>query len=301
MNEYSPYVLVTPAKNEEATIAVTIASVVNQVVRPAEWVIVSDGSTDRTDEIVREAALSHPWICLLPLPPRRQRSFAAVVQATEAGVRAITLASYSYIGLLDSDVRFQPDYFKKVLETFEASPQLGLAGGVVIDLGSPRDRLPRNRQDVPGAVQFFRRLCFEALNGLLAIPEGGWDGLTCARARMLGFETRLLTELVVDHLKPRNISEGGVLRRYWQMGVRDYAVGYHPLFESAKCLARLFDSPAFVGSSARWIGYCRAAFQRRERLVPPDLLRFLRAEQKQRLLPKLSLLRPAAKVCPHGT
>jgi glycosyltransferase involved in cell wall biosynthesis len=301
MNHYPPYVLVTPAKNEEATIAVTIASVVNQVVRPAEWVIVSDGSTDRTDEIVRAAALSHPWICLLPLPPRRQRSFAAVVQATEAGVRALTLASYSYIGLLDSDVRFQPDYFQKVLETFEASPQLGLAGGVVIDLGSPRDRLPRNRQDVPGAVQFFRRRCFEALNGLLAIPEGGWDGLTCARARMLGFETRLLTELVVDHLKPRNISEGGVLRRYWQMGVRDYAVGYHPLFESAKCLARLFDSPAFVGSSARWIGYCRAAFQRRERLVPPDLLRFLRAEQKQRLLPKLSLLRPAAKVCPHGT
>ena len=210
MNHYPPYVLVTPAKNEEATIAVTIASVVNQVVRPAEWVIVSDGSTDRTDEIVRAAALSHPWICLLPLPPRRQRSFAAVVQATEAGVRALTLASYSYIGLLDSDVRFQPDYFKKVLETFEASPQLGLAGGVVIDLGSPRDRLPRNRKDVPGAVQFFRRRCFEALNGLLAIPEGGWDGLTCARARMLGFETRLLTELVVDHLKPRNISEGGV-------------------------------------------------------------------------------------------
>ncbi len=296
MNDYPPYVLVTPAKNEEATIAVTIASVVHQAVRPAEWVIVSDGSTDRTDEIVRAAALAHPWICLLTLPPDRQRSFAAVVQATEAGIRALTVDSYNYIGLLDSDVRFQSDYFQKVLETFEASPQLGLAGGVVIDLGSPRYRLPRNRKDVPGAVQFFRRRCFEALNGLLAIPEGGWDGLTCARARMLGFETRLLTELVVDHLKPRNISEGGVLRRHWQMGIRDYAVGYHPLFETAKCLARLLDSPAFVGSSARWIGYCRAAVQRRERLVPSDLLGFLRAEQKQRLLLKLSFLGLAAKV-----
>jgi hypothetical protein len=80
------------------------------------------------------------------------------------------------------------------------------------------------------------------------------------------------------------------------MGVRDYAVGYHPLFESAKCLARLFDSPAFVGSSARWIGYCRAAVQRRERLVPSDLLGFLRAEQKQRLLLKFSFLGLAAKV-----
>jgi len=295
MKDYPPYVLVTPAKNEEASIEVTITSVVNQTVRPAEWVIVSDGSTDRTDEIVRAAAAAHPWICLLPLPPRRHRSFAAVVQATEAGVRALTVADYKYIGLLDSDVRFQPDYFQRILESFESSPQLGLAGGVVIDLGLSRYRFPRNRQDVPGAVQFFRRTCFEALNGLLAIPEGGWDGLTCARARMLGFQTRLLTELVVDHLKPRNVSEGGVLRRQWQLGVRDYAVGYHPLFEAAKCLGRIFEPPAFVGGVARGIGYCSAAMRRRERLVPPDLLEFLRAEQKQRLLEKFRLSKAVAK------
>jgi len=82
------YVLITPAKNEEVSIGVTIESVVNQTVRPAEWVIVSDGSTDRTDEIVRTAAMTNPWIRLLPLPPRAQRSFAAVVHATEAGVRS---------------------------------------------------------------------------------------------------------------------------------------------------------------------------------------------------------------------
>lgn len=283
----SQYVLVTPAKDEESSVGVTITSVVNQTVRPAEWVIVSDGSTDRTDEIVRAAAAVHPWIRLLSLPSRAGRSFTAVVHATEAGVRALNVEGYEYIGLLDSDVSFQPGYFEAVIGRFQSSPRLGLAGGNVIDLGLRKDCLPRNRQDVPGAVQFFRRTCFEALGGLLAIPEGGWDALTCARARMLGFETRLLTDLAVDHLKPRNIAQGGMLRRRWQLGVRDYALGYHPLFEIFKCLSRLFSSPAFVGGFIMWVGYCCAAIRRRERLIPQDLLEFIRGEQKKRLLQNL--------------
>ena len=278
-----PYVLITPAKNEEVSIGLTIESVLNQTVRPAEWIVVSDGSTDRTDEIVHAAALANPWIRLLPLPPRAHRSFAAVVHATEAGIRFLNAGDYEYIGLLDSDVRFRPDYFERVIESLESSPRLGMAGGVVIDVGLRRDRLPRNRQDVPGAVQFFRRTCFEALGGLVAIPEGGWDALTCARARMVGFETRLLTDLVVDHLKPRNIAEGGLLRRHWQFGVRDYALGYHPPFELAKCLGLIAEHPLLAGAIVWWLGYCSASIQRRQRHVPADLGHFLRGEQKQRL------------------
>lgn len=283
------YVLVTPVKNEESFIGQTIDSVVNQTVRPAEWMVVSDGSTDRTDEIVRAAAAMHPWIRLLPLPPRAQRSFAAVVHATEAGIRALAAKDYEFIGLLDSDVRFQPDYFERVLESFAASPRLGLAGGVVIDIGLPKDRFPRNRQDVPGAMQFFRRACFEQLGGLVAIPEGGWDALTCARARMLGYETRLLTHLVVDHLKPRNIAEGGVFRRKWQMGVRDYALGYHPLFELVKCLGRWRDPPLLLGACCWWTGFCAAMVRRRPRQIPASLLAFVRREQQLRLWRLLGL------------
>ena len=301
MKTRSKYVLVTPVKNEKPFIGTTIESVVNQTVRPAEWMIVSDGSTDGTDEVVRGAATAHPWIRLLPLPPRAQRSFAAVVHATDAGVGALGVEDYSYVGLLDSDVRFQPDYFEQVIEQFESSPRLGLAGGVVIDLGQPKDHLPRNRHDVPGAAQFFRRTCFEELGGLLAIPEGGWDALTCARARMLGYETRLLPHLVIDHLKPRNISEGGTLRRHWQMGVRDHALGYHPLFEVFKCLSRTFESPKLVGAIGWWFGYCCSALRGRERLVPTDLLDFIKAEQVLRLKRLMSRPHPTgAKAFPDS-
>ncbi|MCP5533245.1 MAG: glycosyltransferase family 2 protein [Akkermansiaceae bacterium] len=283
MNQETTYVLVTPVRDEEATIGRTIASVVRQTIRPAEWVIVSDGSTDRTDDIVREAAGNHPWIRLLRLDPRPGRSFAAVVHNTEKGIRHLETTDHRFLGLLDSDVEFQEDYFEQIINRFIAEPKLGLAGGVVIDVGLPRDRFPRNRIDVPGAVQFFRRKCFEKIGGLVPIPEGGWDGMTCAMARMHGYKTSLFTDLVVDHLKPRNIAEGNMVRRKWQMGVRDYAAGYHPLFEAIKCASRLKDPPFAIGAIAWWIGYCTAVLQRRPRIVPPEVVDYVRKEQLDRL------------------
>jgi poly-beta-1,6-N-acetyl-D-glucosamine synthase len=277
------YVLVTPVRNEAAVIARTLDAVIRQTVQPAEWVIVSDGSTDGTDDAVGAAAGAHSWIRLLALPPRRGRSFAAVVHNTEAGVRALRSREYRYLGLLDADLDFQRDYFETLIGRFEANPRLGLAGGVVLDPGSPRHRLPRNRIDVPGAVQMFRRECFERLGGLMPIPEGGWDCLTCAMARMHGFETRLMTDLVVDHLKPRDVYRGGRLRRVFHLGVRDYVLGYDPLFEVLKCVGRVNAAPFPVAPLAHWCGYCAAAVRRRPRVVPPAIVSYVRKEQRDRL------------------
>jgi biofilm PGA synthesis N-glycosyltransferase PgaC len=277
------YVLVTPVRDEEKLIGGTIASVVAQTRRPREWIIVSDGSTDRTNEIVTAAAREHSWIRLLALPPRAGRDFAAVVKNTERGVRTLECRNYAYVGLLDSDVTFQSDYFEQLLRRFEANPRLGLAGGVVIDVGTPRNRFPRNRHDVPGAVQFFRRACFESLGGLIAIPEGGWDALTCAVARMRGYDTQLYTDLVVDHHKPRNIAHGGHLRRRWQLGIRDHGLGYHPLFEFVKCFGKLHHHPLLFGATAWWLGYCSAVLRRHPRIIPAELVSFVRREQLVRL------------------
>ena len=104
------YVLVTPARNEEGTVESTIQSVLGQTLRPREWIIVSDGSTDRTDAIVERYAREHPFISLLRLDDKNARNFSSVVFATEAGCKALKTKDYDYIGLLDADVRFKPDY-----------------------------------------------------------------------------------------------------------------------------------------------------------------------------------------------
>lgn len=290
MNTAGKYVLITPVKDEAALIPETIRSVVQQTRLPAEWVIVSDGSTDGTNDIVAAAAEQHPWIRLVPLPPRKTRNFAAVVVATETGLRHLECSDYTYVGLLDSDVRFERSYFERLISFAESHPKLGLTGGVVIDIGQPKDQLPRNLKDIPGAVQFFRRQCFADLGGLVAIPEGGWDALTCARARMVGYDTALATDLVVDHLKPRNIAEGSVLRRHWQLGIRDYALGYHPVFEAMKCLGRMRSSPVLVGAAGWWLGYCWAAARRHQRQIPAPLLAYMRSEQMQRIRQSLRCL-----------
>jgi poly-beta-1,6-N-acetyl-D-glucosamine synthase len=296
------YVLVTPVRNEELTIERVITSVRAQTVQPAEWVIVSDESTDRTDEIVRRHAAECPIIHLVRLANRPKRNFASVVFATQAGVDALKVSDYKFIGLLDADVSFASDYYERILDQFAREPELGIAGGLVVDVGHRAARLGVNCQslrEVAGAVQCFRRACFESLGGLVAIPEGGWDAITCLRARMNGFKTATFADLRVDHLKPRNSAEGGAWRRRWQLGVRDYALGMHPLFAVAKYLGRTIEWPLLFGAMARLSGYCSAALQRRERRVPAEVIQYARREQLRRLLllPQAASSPPSP---PHG-
>ncbi len=290
----SNYVLVTPVRNEEKTIGITIESVIRQTVLPLEWVIVSDGSTDRTDDIVRSYAAQHPFIRLLRLEKKHAASFASVVIATESGIKALKTTDYDFLGLIDSDVRFQPDYYEKLIAKFAEDPQLGLAGGWVRDVVNgvfTNDR--PNLREIAGATQFFRRSCFESLGGLLPIPEGGWDAITCVRARMNGYRTRTFPEIVMEHLKPRNASFGNPFRRKWQMGIRDYVLSSHPLFETVKCAARITESPFLLGAIVRWISFFNCVIRGRDLVVPTDVARFIRAEQLSRVLPFLPLPKPS--------
>lgn len=281
------YVLITPVRNEARTIATTIESVANQTVKPREWVIVSDASTDQTDAIVKSWAAKLPFIHYLRLENRPDRAFSSVVFAIEAGLEALRARDYGFIGILDGDIRFGPDYYTQVLDRYEQNSKLGLAGGLVLDVIDGKHVIQAQYlKDVAGAVQLFRRECFEALGGLIAIPEGGWDAITCISARMNGFETQTFEEIVVDHLKPRNSGMGGWLTRKWIMGSRDYALGYHPLFEFFKCCSRTMEYPPVIGSFTWWISFGYATIVGKKRLLPEAVKRQVRKEQLERLREK---------------
>jgi glycosyltransferase involved in cell wall biosynthesis len=280
----STYVLITPARNEGRTIEITIKSVLNQTMLPAEWIIVSDQSVDDTDEIVKKYAVQYPFIRLLRRDGEGERSFASVVRATEAGINALQCRNYDYLCLLDADVQFAPDYFALLMAEFGRAPRLGLGGGLVIDVVDGEvEPAHQDTNEVAGATQFFRRDCFESLNGLLAIPEGGWDAITCIRARMNGFETRTFRHLQVKHLKRRNAAFGHPLNRKWQMGMRDYVLASHPLFEIAKCCSRIGETPVIIGAAVRLAGYFWSGVVRRKRILPPDLRKRLRDDQIKKL------------------
>lgn len=281
------YVLVTPVRDEEATIGITLESVVNQSLLPKEWVIVSDQSMDSTEEIVRHYEKRYTFIRLLRVEHATERSFASVVHATEAGLKTVWNKDYDYLGLLDADVRFSKYYYESLIHHMVANPGLGLTGGLVLDVIN--GKIYRGRHylgDVAGATQFFSRKCFESLGSLVALPEGGWDAITCFQARANGYLTATLPDLIVEHLKPRNACEGNAIRREWKNGIRDYALGGHPVFQLLKCIVRSVDHPILVGSAARMLAFTYCTVKRRERILSAETVHGIRREQVGRLMPR---------------
>src|SRR5438445_9545733 len=165
IDEYT-YVLITPAWNEARFIERTITSVLRQTVRPAKWVIVSDGSVDGTDDIVSRYASEHQWIELLRLPERSERHFAGKVGAFNAGYASLKDLEYDLIANLDADISFDEDYFAFLVSKFVENPTLGVGGTPYREGEKPRyDYRFTSIEDVSGACQMFRREGFEAIGG----------------------------------------------------------------------------------------------------------------------------------------
>ena len=189
---HGSYVLVTAAFNEEAYIEETITSVLAQLLPPSTWVIVSDGSTDRTDEIVHRYAMSHSFIHFIRRNKDENRGFASKVLALRVGLESIILGQTQFIGHLDADVSFDRFYFRDLLNKFTADATLGIAGGCCTERIGVEFRPPpwNSTASIPGGIQMFRRKCYQDIGGLLPIEYGGEDWYAEIMARKSGWQVR---------------------------------------------------------------------------------------------------------------
>lgn len=279
----SLYVLLTAAYNEEAYIEETIRSVIAQVLRPNAWVIVSDGSTDRTDDIVHRYLMKYPFIYLVRREKDQNRRFASKVFALRAGLQMLSLETTQFIGHLDADISLDPYYFRDLLKKFEEDPTLGIAGGCCLE--TTRDGLQQNRgsspTSVPGGIQMFRRKCYHDIGGLMPIEYGGEDWYAEITARLRGWRVRSFVELPVCHQRATGTAESNLGYCYRQ-GFMDFALGSHPLFELAKLARRIPWRPYLLGALGRAAGFVIAHIIGK-RMVPPECVAFLRQEQMRRL------------------
>jgi len=278
------YVIVTPARNEERVIENTIRSVVSQTAKPDKWVIVSDGSTDRTDEIVRAYCGTYPFIRLIRSGGDEQRNFGSKVAAFNAGYRTFAGQEYGFIGNLDADVSFAPDYFENLLKRFAQTPKLGIGGGIILELVGGKF-LAQNisANSVAGAVQLFRRACFEAIGGYYALPGGGIDAAAEIMARHQGWLVQTFPDLPVRHHRRVTSGSSSALSTGFRDGLNAYRLGYQPLFALAISVSHLPRRPYVSGAIAHCLGYCWACLSRERVLLPSDTVKFLRSEQLQRL------------------
>ncbi len=179
-----PYALVTPARNEARLIESTIRAVAAQTVRPLRWVIVSDGSTDGTDEIVELHAAVYDWIELVRMPPRGERHFGGKALAIRAGLERLQGVPYEVIACLDADITFESDYFEYLLGKLANHPELGIVGTPYRDTTSEvYDYRFVSVEHVSGACQVFRRTCYEEIGGYVAAKGGAIDTIGAVRLR----------------------------------------------------------------------------------------------------------------------
>jgi len=278
------YVIITPARNEEAYIEQTIRSMTVQTIFPAKWVIVSDGSTDRTDEIVERYAQGRPWIELLRMPEHRDRTFAAKAKCFNAACEGLNGVPYDIIGNLDADITFEPDYFEYLLGKFADNPMLGVAGTPFVEDGSaPYDYRVANIEHVSGACQLFRRECFDEIGGYVPIKAGGIDWVAVTTARMKGWQTRTFTDKTCFHHRKMGTAKGSIYSAKFRLGREDYYLGGHPLWAVLRAVSQMRHKPYVLGGLFLLLGYMTSAAKRIERPVSPELLRFCRREQMQRL------------------
>ena len=285
------YVLVTAAYNEEAYIKKALQAVAAQTYPPLRWIIVSDGSTDRTDQIVRDYTRRSSFLELLILKKQHQRNFSAQVEAINAGLAQLRQISADYIGNLDADISFEPSYYARLLRKFEENPRLGLGGGYIHEEhdGQFHVRRTNSTASVPHGVQLFRRDCFRAIGGYIPLKYGGpdWHAEVCAR--MNGWQVEAFPDLKVFHHRPTGTADR-LLRHWFRQGRMDFALGSDPLFEIVKCMRRLPEKPLIAGAVSRLSGFGWSHFAGEPRPVSDDFVRFLRNEQRHRLLPSFHRL-----------
>ena len=284
------YVVISPVRDEEAYIRFTIESMIAQTVRPTEWIIVNDGSSDGTGQIIDEYAAVHPWIRPVHRGNRGfRKAGGGVVEAFNDGYATVRTPEWDFIVKLDGDLSFPPDYFEKCFQHFKNDPSLGVGGGIIYYLEKGEKLFePGPIFHVRGASKIYRRECWDAIDGFWPAP--GWDTMDEVKANRLGWTTRSFADLHLQHYRYTGAADGvwgGLVKN----GKANYICGYHPMFMLAKCVRRLFRPPYIIGSIALMYGFLSGYWKRTPQISDRQTIIYLRRQQLGRLWRRESIWR----------
>lgn len=275
------YVLISPCRNEADYMRRTLDSVAAQTIPPVQWIVVDDGSTDRTPEILREYESRLPFLRVLTRTDRGKRSVGpGVIEAFYDGYEMIS-EPYEYLCKLDVDLSLPVRYFERLMELMEVEPRLGTISGKAYFSDSNGKLVMEQIRDhmSVGASKFCRRTCFEQIGGF--VRQVMWDGIDCHRARMHGWIAGSFDEpdLRFEHLRPMGSSQQGIYVGRKRHGYGQYFMGTSLPFMTVSALSRLMAPPAISGAAMMWWGYVESMLKSKPRYNDPEFVRFLRRWQ----------------------
>lgn len=280
------YVVITPAHNEELFLERTIQSVAAQTHKPLRWVIVDDGSADRTREIAARAASGLDFVRVVTIERKGNRTFGNKAAAFNSGLPTLGGLSFDLIGNLDADISFGSDYFSNLIRAFEEDDRLGIAGGIIFTrIGSQFVTHDKTPDSVAGAVQLFRRKCFEDMGGrYLPLPYGGIDAAAEIIAKARGWKVKKdPNNKVYEHRQTGTAGGTTPLAACLRLGRRFHSLGYGMIFYIFRCLYRISDEPMFLGSCAQLLGFVESIVKQRRVQLPREVVQHLRGDQRRKL------------------
>jgi len=291
------YAIITPVRNEGPHFHQTIDSVLSQTIRPQAWVIVDDGSTDNTPQLIDAAASQHTWICAVHRTDRGfRKQGGGVIEAFYDGFAKLSTFNsqpstieWDFLVKLDGDLSFSADYFEQCFMRFATDPKLGIGGGAIccrVNGATVEDSPGDPSFHVRGATKIYRRATWEAIGGLIRAP--GWDTLDEVKANMLGWKTYSFPDLRALQLKPTGAADGS-WRNWFKNGRANYIAGYHPLFMLAKCLKRTVAAPYGIAPLGLLAGFATGYLKREPRVEDKEVIRYVRRQQLNRLTFRESL------------
>ncbi len=275
------YAVITPARNEADNLRRLAASLVDQTLEPAAWIVVDNGSSDESQDVVAALSDQCDWISLVNVPGAdRARPGAPIVRAFEAGVAALDTVP-DVVVKLDADVSFDVDYFERLARAFSDDPTLGIAGGICYELENGVWTATRVTGDhVRGASRAYRRACLEQVSPLE--QRVGWDGIDELRASVLGWRTYIVPGLIFHHHRKVGERDGARHRRWYAQGAGSYFMGYRFSYLALRTLHRARQDPAALAMIA---GYTASALRREPRYDDVAVRAYLRRQQSLRTLP----------------
>lgn len=219
------FLIIIPAHNEENNISFCLESLKKQNFQDFVCMIVNDGSTDRTAEIINNFKNQDSRFRVLDLETSEHSPGAKVVRTFDKGLQALDWKDFDVVCKYDADIVFPTNYLEKINQTFETNPKAGIVSGLVYikkyksnseikNLRNPNENWLdfsnkngewvfenlSSKNHVRGPIKAYRKECFEDMNGLRAVL--GWDNLDILLAKKSNWEVVTIKDLWVKHLRP---------------------------------------------------------------------------------------------------
>jgi glycosyltransferase involved in cell wall biosynthesis len=276
------YFVITPAKNEEMFISFTLESMIKQTLKPCKWIIVDDGSTDKTKEIIGKYIKEYPWIEMVSIHNKHEQKLygSKVIRAFNVGYKLIKDEGYDFIVKWDADLSFSANYFQTISDAFSANKKLGICGGYIVDKDINAEIKELRHPRVQGAIKSVSAKCFKDIGGFL--EENGWDGIDMLHAAYLGWDVENIPLNVIHHRT--EATEYRSKNFFLNNGITHYKQGNDLFLTFIRFVVLLKQKPYLIMSLSYFLGYIRSWLVREPKSVDKEFAKFIKSYHYKRLL-----------------